>query len=61
MPAWINSAQTRQLLEQAGCQWLYLPAYSPGLNPIEKLWANLKKRWRKIGGFLDALVAVSNY
>jgi transposase len=38
-----KSAQTRQLVEQAGCQLLYLPPYSPDLNPIEKLWANLKR------------------
>ena len=25
-----------------------LPAYSPDLNPIEKCWANFKKKLRKI-------------
>ena len=27
------------LLRDAGAEALYLPAYSPDLNPIEKLWA----------------------
>jgi len=33
----------RKLAEQAGCSVLFLPPYSPDLNPIEKVWANLKK------------------
>jgi putative transposase len=49
------------MVEQAGCQLLYLPAYSPDLNPIGKLWANLKNRWRKVGGSLESLVALSDY
>jgi transposase len=32
----------RQLLEQAGAELLYLPPYSPDLNPIEKAWSKLK-------------------
>ncbi len=27
---------------------IYLPAYSPDLNPIEKFWANVKKNLRKL-------------
>ena len=33
---------------QNGVKIIYLPAYSPDLNPIEKFWANLKRNIRKI-------------
>lgn len=37
-----------QLIEAAGCQLVYLPPYSPDLNRIEKFWATLKSRVRKL-------------
>ncbi len=36
----------RQRLQQRGAELLYLPPYSPDLNPIEKAWAKLKQRLR---------------
>ena len=36
------------LIEEAGCQLLYLPPYSPELNRIENCWSWLKSRIRKI-------------
>ena len=34
------------LIENAGAQLLYLPPYSPDLNPIEKAWSKLKQLLR---------------
>lgn len=41
-----KSQKTKDLIESAGCKLLFLPPYSPDLNPIEKFWANMK-RWIK--------------
>jgi transposase len=35
--------ETKQVFEEKECSFLYLPPYSPHLNPIEKLWARIKK------------------
>jgi len=37
-----KSELTLSLLAQAGAQTLFLPAYSPDLNPIEKMWSKVK-------------------
>jgi transposase len=37
----------REIIEQADCQVVFLPAYSPDLNKIEKFWARLKHYIRK--------------
>ena len=39
-----KSQRTRELIESAQCKIIFLPPYSPDLNPIEKFWANMK-RW----------------
>ena len=56
----------RQAIEAAGAELLYLPPYSPDLNPIEQAFAKLKALlrsaaartvdvlWRTIGQILDA-------
>jgi transposase len=36
----------REWIEKAGVEVLYLPPYSPDLNPIEKAWAKLKQMLR---------------
>jgi len=41
-----KSEESRRLIENAGCRILFLPAYSPDLNPIEVFWANFKKKVR---------------
>jgi len=38
----------REMIENAECKLLYLPTYSPDLNPIENYWAVMKKMIRKI-------------
>ena len=35
-------AGVREAIERAGCRLLYLPSYSPDLNPIEMAFAKLK-------------------
>jgi transposase len=37
---------TLALLTQLGAQILFLPAYSPDLNPIEKMWSKVKAHLR---------------
>ena len=41
-----KSEKSRLLIEGAGCKLLFLPPYSPDLNPIEKFWANFKNMVR---------------
>jgi len=42
-------ATTRQLIEAAGAQLLFLPPYSPELNPIELVFAKIKQLLRSLG------------
>lgn len=39
----------RERIEACGAALLYLPPYSPDLNPIEKLWAKLKQGLQAAG------------
>ena len=39
--------RVRELVEEAGCGLVYLPAYSPDLNPIEEAFAKIKAILRK--------------
>ena len=41
-----KSEPTLSLIAQSGAQILFLPAYSPDLNPIEKMWSKVKSRLR---------------
>lgn len=40
--------KVKEALEKVGCILVYLPAYSPDLNPIEHCWANFKSYLRKV-------------
>ena len=39
----------RRLIEAAGARMLFLPPYSPDLNPIELCWAKLKTALKAFG------------
>lgn len=58
----------RQMIEAVGARLLYLPPYSPDLNPIEEMWSKVKQHLRSvaprthdelIGAMGDALRAVN--
>jgi transposase len=64
-----KGSRVRELIEERGCELIYLPPYSPDLNPIEEAFAKLKALLRRagartcealieaIGRALDALTA----
>jgi transposase len=39
--------RVRELIEERGCELLYLPPYSPDLNPIEEAFSKVKRILRK--------------
>ena len=41
--------RVRDLIEERGCEVVYLPPYSPDLNPIEQAFAKLKTLLRRAG------------
>jgi transposase len=42
-----KGSRIRQLIEQRGCELLYLPPYSPDLNPIEEAFSKVKGMLRR--------------
>jgi transposase len=60
-----KSHELRELIEQAGHTMLFLPAYSPDLNPIEHKWHELKQRLRSYYDstvdFFENLIRQINY
>lgn len=52
--------EAAQALRDHGCWFLYLPPYSPDLNPIEQAFSRLKAHLRKIGArtFTDVFQAI---
>ena len=43
-----HGEQVRELAERFGCELLYLPTYSPDLNPIEHVFAKVKAFVRRL-------------
>lgn len=41
-----KNEHTLALIRAAGAEVLFLPAYSPDLNPIEKMWSKIKAQLR---------------
>jgi len=70
-----KSAAVRQIIRAAGARLLFLPPYSPDLNPIEQVFAKFKHlmrraaertmeaSWRRIANVLDTFspIECSNY
>ena len=51
-----HAKAVKNLLDSSGIRYIYLPPYSPDLNPIEKLWSKVKAFLRKFKArTLDAL------
>lgn len=57
-----RNAEAAEAIRQAGCWFLYLPPYSPDLNPIEMAFSKLKANLRKIGArtFTDLFTALGD-
>jgi transposase len=52
-----KTAEVRRLIAEAGAEVRYLPAYSPDLNPIERLFSKLKAHLRSAAArTVDALI-----
>lgn len=43
-----KAAVVQDLITAAGAEIRFLPAYSPDLNPIEKMWSKIKAHLRKM-------------
>ena len=43
-----KTAMTRELIESAGAELVFLPPYSPDLNPIEMVFAKVKQLLRSL-------------
>ena len=54
-----KNEETRRLIEEQGRTLLYLPPYSPDLNPIEQKWFHIKNKVKSAKGncsnFFDCL------
>jgi transposase len=44
-----KGARVRQLIEERGCQLVFLPAYSPDFSPIEETKSSIKAYLRRVG------------
>jgi transposase len=56
-----KSKETVEIIEKAGCEVLFLPPYSPDLNPIEKFWANFKRKVKETVQDFSTLAEAIDY
>lgn len=61
--------RTRELIEESGAELMFLPPYSPDLNPIEMVFAKIKQKlrtlacrtvdalWRSMQSVLDTITS----
>ncbi len=63
-----KNVRVQQAIEEKGAYLIFLPPYSPDLNPIEKAWSKFKTSLRKIAtrsyealeaGIWEALKAIT--
>ena len=45
---WHKGQEIQDFIEQTGAKLIFLPPYSPDLNPIEHAWTNFKAAIRKL-------------
>lgn len=51
-----KAPKVKQLIESVSCRLIYLPPYSPDLNPIENYWSVMKSNIKKIRNNFDDIV-----
>jgi transposase len=56
-----QGGRIEQLIQEAGCELLYLPAYSPDLNKIERCWSWITSRIRKQLEYFESLRDAMEY
>ena len=61
-PSTHKSPRAAAALRERGCWFLFLPPYSPDLNPIEQAFAKLKAHLRRIAArtYDDLIAAVGD-
>lgn len=52
---WHKGEEIRQIIEATGARLIFLPPYSPDLNPIEHAWANVKQTLKRLANSVTSL------
>ena len=56
-----KSSKVERLIKSVDCSVLFLPTYSPDLNPIEHYWFKIKNEIRKTAGDFETFFHVVYY